>query len=246
MAGSASVASLVGGPEFSRAAQCVLTSRQVDGPYHITDAEERRDVRSGKPGTDLVLRLKIIDADSCAAIAGARTEIWSCDALGNYSGHPDVDPNVPPGLGGGGVRVGQRRSAGRAAANSGGGRGGHRDPTGPQRFLRGFQVANDGGEVRFLTIYPGWYSPRAVHVHVKVHLDEQELLTTQLYFPDELTDSIHRTEPYAARYPTPFRNANDRVMHWRLDGTGPVGVYPAMTAEGTSQVGTLTIGVRRG
>ncbi len=254
LAGGAAVGWLAAGPSFARAAECLLTSRQIDGPYHIVGAEDRRDVRSGKPGTDLVLRLKVVDAGSCEPIAGVRTEIWSCDAQGNYSGHPDVDPNMPPGFGGGARRPGGgpgrpqggpgRRPAG-PPPGVGGGRGGHREPTGPQRFLRGSHAADDQGEVEFLTIYPGWYNPRAVHVHVKVHLGGSELLTTQLYFPEDLTDSIHQTEYYASRYPSPFNYANDRVKSWGLDGEDPVGVIPTMTAEGSTQVGTLTIGVQR-
>lgn len=254
--GGAALGTLVVGPQFSRAAECILTSRQIDGPYHIQDAEDRRDVRSGKPGVDLVLRLKIVDADGCEAISGARTEIWSCDALGNYSGHPDVDPNVPPRLGGGRPpgggagrpRGGQGRpagSGGRPGGPPGGARGGHREPTGPRRFLRGSQVANDQGEVEYLTIYPGWYNPRAVHVHVKVDLGGEELLTTQLYFPDDLTDSIHQTEHYSERYPTPFPNSKDGVKYWTTGGEEPVGVFPTMTTDGKAQVGTLTIGVKR-
>ena len=248
---SAALGSLVVGPDFSRAAECLLTSTQIDGPYHIQDAEDRRDVRSGKPGVDLVLRMRIVDAEGCEGISGVRTEIWSCDALGNYSGHPDVDPNVPPGRGGGSGRP--TGGPGRPAGGSGrpGGppagfaRGGHREPTGPKRFLRGSQMANDQGEAEFLTIYPGWYNPRAVHVHVKVHLGGTELLTTQLYFPDDLTDSIHQTEAYAPRYPTPFPNAKDRVKFWTTGGDEPTGVYPTMTTDGKTQVGTLTIGVKR-
>ena len=237
----AALGSLVVGPDFSRAAECILTSSQIDGPYHIQDAEDRRDVRSGKPGVDLLLRLKIVDADGCEAIAGVRSEIWSCDALGNYSGHPDVDPNVPPG-GGAGFRAGGQR---RPGGPPGGFRGGRREPTGPRRFLRGSQVANAQGEAEYLTIYPGWYNPRAVHVHVKVHLGGQELLTTQLYFPDDLTDSIHQTEPYKERHPTPFPNSKDRVKYWTTGGEEPLGVFPTMTTEGNTQVGTLTIGVKR-
>lgn len=250
--GGAALGSLVVGPDFSRAAECILTSRQIDGPYHIQDAEDRRDVRSGKPGVDLLLRMKIVDADGCEGISGVRTEIWSCDALGNYSGHPDVDPNVPPNLGGAGRPPGggagrpPGADGGRPGGPGGGFRGGgHREPTGPRRFLRGSQVANDQGEVEFLTLYPGWYNPRAVHVHVKVHLGGQELLTTQLYFPDELTDSIHQTEHYAARYPTPFPNSKDRVKYWTTAGEEPVGVFPTMTTDGETQVGTLTVGVQR-
>lgn len=252
-AGGTALASLVAGPEFSRAAECILTSRQVDGPYYITGTEDRRDVRSGKPGVSLALRMRVVDAGSCEAIAGARTEIWSCDALGTYSGHPDVDPNVPPRFGGGGApgsgggpgATGADRTDGPRGGSRSPRLGGHRVPTGAGRFLRGSQASSEQGEVEFLTIYPGWYAPRAVHVHVKVHLGANELLTTQLYFPDDLTSTIHRTEAYVSRHPTPYRNSNDRVKYWGLGGSGPVGVFPTMTTEGDLQVGTLTIGVRR-
>ena len=245
-AGGAALGALAVGPDFSRAAECILTSTQIDGPYHIKGAEDRRDIRSGKPGVDLALRMRVVDARNCEAISGARTEIWACDALGNYSGHPDVDPNVPPGSGG------ARRLGGRGGRNGGGGArpgggrpGGHREPTGAERFLRGSQTANAHGDVEFLTIYPGWYAPRAVHVHVKVHLGGNELLTTQLYFPDELTDTIHQTEAYKSRHPTPYRYSDDRVKNWGLDGNEPIGVFPTMATEGNTQVGTLTIGVKR-
>ena len=241
MTGGAAFGSLATGPDFARAAECLLTSTQVDGPYHIPGAEDRRDVRSGLPGTALMLRIKVVDAGGCQPIRGVPTEIWSCDAQGNYSGHPDVDPNVPPRFGG---ARGRARGDGTAAALQGQ-RGGRREPTGPRRFLRGSQTANDLGEVEFLTIYPGWYNPRAVHVHVKVHLGGHELLTTQLYFPDELTDTIHQTDAYASRYPTPVRNADDRIKYWGTGGDEPVGVFPTMTTEGDTQVGTITIGVRR-
>ena len=251
LAGGAAFGSLAVGPNFARAAECILTSTQIDGPYHIRDAEDRRDVRSGKPGVDLVLRMRVVDAGNCEAISGVRTEIWACDALGNYSGHPDADPDVPPGSGGARSSGGGGRGGGGGArpggppTGSGGRLGGHREPTGPERFLRGSQAANDQGEVEFLTIYPGWYAPRAVHVHVKVHLDGNELLTTQLYFPDELTDTIHQTEAYKSRHPTPYRYSNDRVKLWGLEGNEPIGVFPTITTEGNTQVGTITIGVKR-
>ena len=41
------------------------------------------------------------------------------------------------------------------------------DTTG-RRFLRGYQVTDATGFARFTTIYPGWYSGRAVHAHFKL------------------------------------------------------------------------------
>ena len=246
LAGGTAFGSLAVGPDFSRAAECILTSTQIDGPYHIKGAEDRRDVRSGKPGVDLVLRMRVVDAGNCEAIPGARTEIWACDALGNYSGHPDADPNRPPGSSGARPSGARGGRGGGAGARPGSGRlGSHREPTGPERFLRGSQATNDQGEVEFLTVYPGWYTPRAVHVHVKVHLGVNELLTTQLYFPDELTDTIHQTEAYESRHPTPYRNSDDRVKYWGLEGNEPIGVFPTMTTERNTHVGTITLGVKR-
>jgi protocatechuate 3,4-dioxygenase beta subunit len=34
-----------------------------------------------------------------------------------------------------------------------------------QNWLRGAQVTDANGKATFTTIYPGWYSGRAVHVH---------------------------------------------------------------------------------
>lgn len=37
-------------------------------------------------------------------------------------------------------------------------------------WLRGVQLADSTGLVTFYTVYPGWYSGRATHIHVKVHI----------------------------------------------------------------------------
>ena len=45
-------------------------------------------------------------------------------------------------------------------------------------------VAADGSW-SFRTINPGYYEPRPRHIHVKVFVDGQETLTTQIYFSDD-------------------------------------------------------------
>jgi protocatechuate 3,4-dioxygenase beta subunit len=64
------------------------------------------------------------------------------------------------------------------------------------RFLRGAQVTNADGIVQFRTIYPGWYPGRTPHIHVKVHVDRQTLLTTQLYFDEETNERVYANAPY--------------------------------------------------
>jgi protocatechuate 3,4-dioxygenase beta subunit len=58
-------------------------------------------------------------------------------------------------------------------------------------FMRGTQIANFQGEVRFRTIYPGWYEGRTAHIHFKVFTDEKNVLTGQMYFPDALSQYLY-------------------------------------------------------
>jgi protocatechuate 3,4-dioxygenase beta subunit len=78
----------------------------------------------------------------------------------------------------------------------------HCDATGSysesgETFLRGLQVTDRDGAVEFTTLYPGWYPGRTVHIHAKVHIDKQTVLTTQFYFADDFTDHVFSREPYA-------------------------------------------------
>lgn len=60
-----------------------------------------------------------------------------------------------------------------------------------ETFLRGAQVTNRQGIAEFLTIYPGWYQGRTVHIHAKVHLDKQTVLTTQLFFDEKTQREVY-------------------------------------------------------
>jgi protocatechuate 3,4-dioxygenase beta subunit len=65
---------------------CVLAPEQTEGPYYLDDASLRRDVREGRPGAALTLRLSVVNVANCKPIKGAAVEIWHCDAGGAYSG----------------------------------------------------------------------------------------------------------------------------------------------------------------
>src|SRR5262249_47175330 len=79
-------------------------------------------------------------------------------------------------------------------------------------YLRGGLRSNSAGNVRFRTIYPGWYQGRTTHIHVKVHVGGRVVHTGQLYFPDSLTASVYRAcSPYTARGQKTTRNAPDMI-----------------------------------
>ncbi|RWN46269.1 MAG: protocatechuate dioxygenase [Mesorhizobium sp.] len=66
---------------------CTITPEATEGPFYFDPKLERADVTGGKKGIALDVRLQVVDA-GCRPLAGARVDIWHCDAQGAYSGYP--------------------------------------------------------------------------------------------------------------------------------------------------------------
>ncbi|HSF79898.1 MAG TPA: hypothetical protein VLA49_01610 [Anaerolineales bacterium] len=61
------------------------------------------------------------------------------------------------------------------------------DQRDPNFQFYGETVTGADGVYSFRTILPGIYEPRPRHIHVKLRLDGEELLTTQFYFGNEVS-----------------------------------------------------------
>ena len=89
--------------------------------------------------------------------------------------------------------------------------------TSGQKFLRGYQLTDANGAVQFQTIYPGWYSGRAVHIHFTIRTkgaDSQDYqFTSQFFFDDTLTDQVHALQPYASKGQREIRNPDDNIFN---------------------------------
>lgn len=184
--------------------------------------------------------LQNCSADGAAgAVANAVVEIWHCDAGGVYSGFesgsiaadqgggPGGPGGTPPPGGPGGMTPpgGVEPPEGVSPPDGGpGGSGetsdgsysvGDREATTTDdgTYLRGAQVTDPNGIAYFTTIFPGWYTGRTVHIHVKVHIDRSTVLTTQLYFDDALGDEIFSTvAPYTDHTGRDTRNDADSIF----------------------------------
>jgi len=66
---------------------CTITPEVTEGPFYFDPKLERADITEGKKGIGLNARLQVVDA-ACRPLAGARVDIWHCDAQGHYSGYP--------------------------------------------------------------------------------------------------------------------------------------------------------------
>lgn len=212
------------------ATSCALTPELTDGPYYLEGDLIRRDITERKAGGPLRLKILVADPTSCAPLADAAVDIWHCDAHGYYSG---ISSNRP---------------------------GGDADPAvaaeaATQKFLRGIQLTDKTGVAEFETIYPGWYTGRTVHIHLKVTVDGAAAATYdgghvahtgQLFFDDAVTDEVFKEEPYVNR-PENERTTNDEdnISGDHEDEPGFLVDLPPIT-EGSVADGylaTITIGV---
>jgi len=98
---------------------------------------------------------------SCAALKGALVDIWHCDKDGYYSEYGGTTMQTV-------------------------------DYTGSSyHFLRGRQTTDDNGLVTFTSIFPGWYTSRATHIHVHIYnASGTSLLVTQIAFPEGTNSAV--------------------------------------------------------
>lgn len=73
---------------------CILTPQQTEGPFFFDPRRQRRDIAPDRPGVPLRIRLRIVDAGTCAPVVGAIVDVWHADAAGLYSGFGEasLDP----------------------------------------------------------------------------------------------------------------------------------------------------------
>ncbi|UJB72956.1 intradiol ring-cleavage dioxygenase (plasmid) [Acaryochloris sp. 'Moss Beach'] len=84
-----------------------------------------------------------------------------------------------------------------------------------QKFLRGYQVTDASGIAEFITIYPGWYPGRTVHIHFKLRDSEDSQqryeFTSQLYFEGAVSNQVFNQAPYNIREQRTIRNELDGI-----------------------------------
>ena len=195
---------------------CIARPAQTEGPFFVEEELNRSDIRSDPRSGEVVAGVPLRLTFRVSRIAGA-----SCAPLAGAQ-----------------VDVWHCDATGRYSDVA----GRNFSAAGPQ-FLRGYQLTDAAGAAQFLTIYPGWYGGRAVHVHFKIRTKGTSArtydFTSQLYFDDALNERIQAVAPYSRSGRRAMRNADDFLFR---DGGRQLLLDPVQDAQGYAA--TFDIGLQ--
>jgi protocatechuate 3,4-dioxygenase beta subunit len=214
-ASASSAASQAGASAATTNAQCVVTPAVTEGPYFVDERLNRSDIRAD-PASGVVRPGVLLDLTVVLSQIGAA---GTCAPLAGAL----VDMWHCDALG---VYsdISQQATVG-------------------QEFLRGYQVSDANGTARFTTIYPGWYSGRAVHIHFKVRTNPDGPsgleFTSQMFFDESLTDVVHAQAPYNSKGRRNTTLATDGIYQ-----SGGTSLLVPLSGSGGGYAGTFHVGVR--
>ncbi|KAF8915663.1 Intradiol ring-cleavage dioxygenase [Mucidula mucida] len=203
---------------------CVLTPVVTEGPYYHKQGHPlRTNIAELQPGLLLLLDIGVIDVETCTPMENVLVDIWQANATGHYAGHPLPHPHLVDEK----PQVGGKRSGLLSA---------YPRTKHEETWLRGAWPTNANGVVQFITIFPGYYTGRATHIHTKVFPEWTALPNGtfdggrlshvgQFFFDDEVNSVVDKMHPYTTN---PLK---DRTRNWRdslnifEDSHGPEGQY---------------------
>jgi protocatechuate 3,4-dioxygenase beta subunit len=176
----------------STSSSCVLTASLTEGPYFVDEKLQRSDIRSD-PVTGVVSQ----GVPLSLTFNVSRADNSACTPLtGAY------------------LDVWHRDAGGTYSDVSGNGNG---TSGAGKKFLRGYQITDANGQVSFQTIYPGWYSGRAVHIHFKLRrfagATKTYEFTSQFFFDETLTSTVHALSPYSSKGTRNVVNTTDGIYN---------------------------------
>jgi protocatechuate 3,4-dioxygenase beta subunit len=185
---------------------CVVRPEQTEGPYFVDEKLNRSDIRVDPTDKSIKPGVPLRLEFQVSRIAGAACTPLSGAMVDVW--HCDAAGVYSD------VRDSQFDSRGK-------------------KFLRGYQQTNANGNTEFLTIYPGWYEGRAVHIHFKIRSTAQgaraQEFTSQLYFDESVNDQIFKQAPYNTKRGRRVMNDTDSLFR---RGGRELLVTPAKNAQG--------------
>jgi protocatechuate 3,4-dioxygenase beta subunit len=226
LAGAAGVTYLfsrIGGPlpeaeAYAAAPSCILTPAKTEGPYFVDERLKRSDIR--------------VDPADGTVQPGVKLTLKFVVV--------SADGDCAP-VSGAQVDVWHANASGLYSDEAQNGISGH-------KYLRGYQVTGADGTATFVTVFPGWYSGRAIHIHFKIRKGDYEF-TSQLFFDESTIAAVMAKSAYSSRGTPDTDNGEDNIygsdgseLTVTLAGDGSGGLTGTFTAGLSGLPGDDTVG----
>ncbi|KAH7332774.1 Intradiol ring-cleavage dioxygenase [Rhizoctonia solani] len=227
---------------------CILTPEVTQGPYHILGEMVRQNITDGQAGVPLTVEVDFIDIETCEAVPNLWVDAWHCNSTGYYSGYVSMTGAALSG--GGGFGGGGNSTNGTAPPDMSMSMSGaptattaesatstqdaysgadstaaasmlNTVPTDQEKFLRGAWQADSEGHWTMQSIFPGWYSGRSIHFHVKVYengsvaengtfIAGRAMHTGQFFFNESIVQEVAQLAPYNTNDVSRLTNDEDQ------------------------------------
>ncbi|GAA5923558.1 intradiol ring-cleavage dioxygenase [Sporobolomyces koalae] len=189
---------------------CALAPEVTEGPYYHTEGHPiRQNMAEDQLGLLFLMDVGVIDVNTCKPLPNVLVDLWHANTTGHYAGHPEQAPHLRwEGPAHEGPRKGLLSKYPRTNDH--------------ETFLRGAWPTNKNGLSQFTSIFPGYYTGRATHVHVRLHTEWETLKngtfrsnrlihTGQIFVPDNVNAQVDKLHPYNMN---PIADKWGRTRNW--------------------------------
>ncbi|KAF8750329.1 Aromatic compound dioxygenase [Rhizoctonia solani] len=239
------------GPELARRRAERLARRAARAGFALEELHKRtdlaprqstnnstRNITDGQAGLPLTVEVDFIDVETCQAVPNLWVDACILSSGGGFGGGngsapPDMTMSgsaLPTGT----APAGNGTSATTTAAGSTSTKNAYSGadstaaasmlntvPTDQEIFLRGAWQADSDGHWTMHSIFPGWYSGRSIHFHVKVYengsmaengtfIAGRAMHTGQFFFNESITQEVAALAPYNTNTVTRLTNDEDQ------------------------------------
>ncbi|CAE7155620.1 unnamed protein product [Rhizoctonia solani] len=227
---------------------CILTPEVTQGPYHVLGELVRQNITEGQAGVPLTVEVDFIDIETCEAVPNLWVDAWHCNSTGYYSGYISMtgaalsggggfggggnstNGTAPPDMSMSGSIAPTATSAESATSTQDAYSGADSTaaasmlntvPTDQESFLRGTWQADSDGHWTMHSVFPGWYSGRSIHFHVKVYengsvaengtfIAGRAMHTGQFFFNESIVQEVAALAPYNTNAVSRLTNDEDQ------------------------------------
>ncbi|PYI07975.1 aromatic compound dioxygenase [Aspergillus sclerotiicarbonarius CBS 121057] len=238
--------------DFLKNDTCILTPETSTGPYVYPRSQTlRQDLVEDQLGVPLVIDIGLMDIHTCEPLENALVDIWHCNASGSYSSFTGLNPDIS-------FPDQYLKSTGEELEADSGEMDVSFLATDTTTWLRGMWPTDENGATSFTSIFPGFYTNRAVHIHVQVHTNwsitsngtigaGKTVNTAQLFFDDDVAAEIMTVPPYASHTQITRKPVAEDGVYYNESLTGAMTIMDTEPLDGQDYkngvLGYITLGV---